>query len=66
MTNQVYIDYATVWGEEYEIRVWQKSKTVWIASGKYMEKSVTAQDRSRNTACAAWANAAKHDSVNQN
>ena len=53
-----------VWeGEEpVEITVVQKSKSVWVASGEYMGKSITVQGRSANSAAALWKDAAHYRS----
>jgi len=41
---------VTVWGQQYEITVAQKSKSVWIAVGDYMGESLRTQDRTASTA----------------
>ena len=49
-----------VWDEEFEITVAQKSKTVWIAVGKYMGKMVEAKGTSESSAVAHWREAARY------
>jgi len=43
-----------VWGKFYTVEVYQKSKSVWIASGEYMEEHHSTQGRSASSAAAAW------------
>ena len=49
-----------VWEEPYEITVVQKSKSVWIAVGKYLGKTIEAQGRSESSAAAHWREAARY------
>lgn len=53
-----------VWeGEEpVEITVVQKSKSLWVASGQYIGKSITVQGRTANNAAALWKDAAHYRS----
>lgn len=48
--------------EPCEITVVQKSKSVWIASGKYMGKTLEVQGRTANNAAALWRDAAHYKS----
>ena len=47
-----------VWGKPYTVTTRQKSKSVWIAVGDYMGKSIEVQDRSQATAIDRWREAA--------
>lgn len=49
-----------VWGQKYDITVYQESKTVWIAVGDYMEQSIRAQGRSESSAAKHWQEAARY------
>jgi hypothetical protein len=49
-----------VWDKPHRVTVYQTSKTVWIASGEYMGKTVQAKGRSEGTAIAAWREAARY------
>ena len=49
-----------VWDEQFEITVVQKSKSVWIAAGTYMGKTVEVQGRSEGSAAAHWREAARY------
>jgi hypothetical protein len=49
-----------VWDEQFEITVVQKSKSVWIAVGTYMGKTVEVQGRSERSAMAHWREAARY------
>ena len=51
---------VSVWGEDLEISVHQKSKSVWVASGSYMGRLLQTQDRSANTAIKRWQEAARY------
>jgi hypothetical protein len=53
-----------VWeGEEpCEITVFQKSTSVWIAVGQYMEKTIEVKGRSASSAAALWRDAAHYKS----
>jgi hypothetical protein len=48
-----------VWGKSYEIRVYQKSKTVWIAVGEYKGERIEVKGRSSRSAVMAWRDAAR-------
>ncbi len=51
-----------VWGKPHEISVDRKYKykTVWIATGEYMGKSITVQDQSEGSAIKRWREAAEY------
>jgi hypothetical protein len=49
-----------VWDEQFEITLVQKSKSVWIAVGTYMGKTVEVQGRSESSAVAHWREAARY------
>jgi hypothetical protein len=51
---------VTVWGHRYPVSVYQKSKSVWVASGEYMGESISVQDRSAGTALKRWREAATY------
>lgn len=51
-----------VWGERVEITVYQKSKTVWIATGTYLGKHHEAKSSSAGSAAKLWADAARYHS----
>jgi hypothetical protein len=43
-----------VWGKRCELETYQKSGSVWVASGEYMGESHSTQDRSETTAVKRW------------
>lgn len=49
-----------VWGKQYTVTLYQKSKSVWIASGEYLGEHRTVQDRSANSAAKRWREWAKY------
>jgi hypothetical protein len=49
-----------VWNEEVEVDVYQKSKTVWVAVGTYMGKTIEVKGRSGSSALALWRDAARY------
>jgi hypothetical protein len=49
-----------VWGQQCEITVYQKSKSVWIASGDYMGESIQTKGSSERAAAAHWRDAAHY------
>jgi len=48
-----------VWGKFYAIRIYQRSKTVWIAEGDFEGKRITAKGSSGTSAAAHWQRAAQ-------
>ncbi|HXC08850.1 MAG TPA: hypothetical protein VNV61_07965 [Steroidobacteraceae bacterium] len=51
---------VVVWGERYEVTVSKRSKTVWIATGTYMGKTIQVQGRSEGAAVIRWREAAEY------
>ena len=49
-----------VWGKSYTVITHQKSKSVWIAVGEYMDKRIEVKDRSKATAIKRWREAARY------
>lgn len=47
-------------GKDYEVSVYQKSKTVWRATGTYEGQRIEVQDRSEQSALARWRGAATY------
>ena len=45
---------VTVWGQQYTVTVYQKSKSVWVAVGDYMGKPFEIKARSAGAAVDAW------------
>ena len=43
-----------VWSESYKIEVYQKSRSVWVASGEYMGELHSTKGSSGTSAAAAW------------
>ncbi len=56
MTTQRVI----VWSEPHEITVYKKSKSVWVATGKYKNEAITVQDQTQGAAIKRWREAAKY------
>jgi hypothetical protein len=52
--------HANVRDKLYPIEVDQKSKTVWVAVGEYMGKTIRVEARSERTAISHWAEAARY------
>lgn len=51
---------VNVWGQVVEVEVVQKSKTVWIAVGYYMEQRIEVKRSSLGAALAGWKDAATY------
>ncbi|MBR0971876.1 hypothetical protein [Bradyrhizobium japonicum] len=51
-----------VWDEPVEIDVYQKSKTVWIATGSYKGKHHEVKRSTPGAAAKGWADAARYHS----
>lgn len=49
-----------VWDRPYQITVYQKSKSVWVAVGTYMDQRVEVKGRSESQAIASWRAAARY------
>jgi hypothetical protein len=47
-------------GEECEVSVTQRSKTVWVASGRIEGHYISTKDRSASSALRNWSDAARH------
>ena len=45
---------VTVWNERCTVETYQKSKSVWVATGECMGETHSAQDRSEGTALMRW------------
>jgi hypothetical protein len=51
---------VTVWNRQYEISVYQKSKSVWVAVGDYEGQRIEVKGRSQFRAVASWREAARY------
>lgn len=51
---------VVVWGKPYEISVYQRSKSVWIATGDYMGQTLEVKGASETTAARRWQEAATY------
>jgi hypothetical protein len=51
---------VTVWDKPYEITVYQKSKSVWIAVGDYDGKEIRVDGRSQSSAAEHWRETARY------
>jgi hypothetical protein len=49
-----------VWGKDCEIRVRQKSKSVWVAHGEYMGEQFSSTGSSARSAASHWRDAARY------
>lgn len=49
-----------VWDKPQKINVYQKSKSVWIAVGVYMDKTIEVKGSSANSAMSHWSEAARY------
>jgi len=49
-----------VWGAKIEVEVYQKSKSVWIAVGYYMDQRIEVKRASRGAALKGWIEAARY------
>ena len=54
MIGPAYKHTVAVWGRLQNIIVYQKSKTVWVATGKYMGEDHELQGPTANTAAKRW------------
>jgi hypothetical protein len=45
---------VVVWDKEYNVECYQRSKSVWVASGEYMGEHHSTTDRSARSAAARW------------
>jgi hypothetical protein len=51
---------VTVWSQSQTVAVYQKSKSVWVAVGDYMDQSIETKGSSAGSALTAWKNAATY------
>jgi hypothetical protein len=51
---------VTVWSRQYEVSVYQKSKSVWVAVGDYEGQRIEVKGRSQSQAVASWREAARY------
>ena len=49
-----------VWGRPVEIEIYQKSKSVWVATGSYLNETITVTGRSVGSAMIGWRRAAEY------
>ena len=49
-----------VWDQDVTIYVYQRSKSVWVASGDYMGHSIQVTGRSSSQAASLWRDAARY------
>ena len=57
-------DYAvertvTVWSQPLKVTVYRKTKTIWIAAGDYMGKTIYVKRGTQGAAVKGWADAAR-------
>lgn len=45
---------VTVWGTKVEVSVYQKSKSVWVATGTYHDEHIEVTNRSASSALSLW------------
>jgi len=45
---------VVVWGQQYPVTTYQKSKSVWVATGEYMDESHSTEDRTEGAAVKRW------------
>jgi hypothetical protein len=51
---------VTVWGEACPVGVYQKSKSVWVATGGYMGQRIEVKGRSATSALGLWRSTATY------
>jgi hypothetical protein len=51
---------VSIGSKTYEVTVYQRSKSVWIATGDFMGETLKVKDRSQTTALSAWREAARY------
>jgi hypothetical protein len=51
---------VTVWDKQYDVRVEQRSASVWIAVGECYGETIRVQGRSPRAAASAWRDAAQY------
>jgi hypothetical protein len=50
----------TVWNESHTVTIYQKSKSVWIAVGDYIDQRIETKGSSAGSALNAWKDAATY------
>lgn len=50
----MYDEMVSVWGKRYPVTVYQKSKSVWIASGTYMDEHKQTKGSTMGAALKRW------------
>jgi hypothetical protein len=60
VTNYSFERTVMVWGEPQTVTVYQKSRTVWIAVGDYMGKTIDVKGSSERRALKLWMDAARY------
>ena len=53
------VHHVKVWGKLQEVTVWQRSKTVFVASGRYLNNPVEVTARTDGQAVKHWIEAAR-------
>jgi hypothetical protein len=43
-----------VWDKPYPVSTYQRSKSVWVASGEFMDESHSSEDRTEGTSIKRW------------
>lgn len=51
---------VTVWDRPQVVETYQRSKTVWVASGTYMDQSVEVTGRTESAAVKLWRETARY------
>jgi hypothetical protein len=51
---------VTVWSTSHSVTVYQKTKSVWVAIGSYMDVRIETKGSSAGSAIAAWKSAATY------
>jgi hypothetical protein len=61
MSDQFLREQRTVkvWDEPQDVQLYQKSKSVWIAVGQYLGRTIEVQARTTSQALASWREAAR-------
>ncbi len=54
MIGPAYEHTVAVWGRLQNIIIYQKSKTVWVATGKYMEEDHQSEGPTASSAAKRW------------
>ena len=51
---------VTVWGKPHEVTVYRESQAVWIATGRYMDKTIEVKGQSAPSAIKLWRSTATY------